>query len=192
LSEQPRDTAAEATHPGQEGTVNFHWDALMTVWEPRSHFSDDEIWATPDCIRLGNCRIPILNGEALLVFLCVHFAFHHEFDGLLLLCNLYLLLRCDAERINWNRLIAIASQCRCRTAFYYALFFAKAVMAAPVRSDILDRLRPPALTQALMPTGRPLFRDSIVPKMLERHVKFLLINSLEGRWRAFRVRFTVM
>ena len=167
-------------------TVDLHWDTLMASWEPRSLFSEQGTWASVDQIRLGNRALPVLKGEALLLYLCVHFAFHHIFDGLLLLCDLFLVLRRDAERIDWDSLVATATRCQCRHALYYSLFFVNTLMAALVPSGILDRLRPPIVIRALMPTDRLLFRDSLAPQMLERYVKLLLIDTQEGRWRAGR------
>jgi hypothetical protein len=170
-------------------TVDLHWDTLMTSWEPQSLFNEEETWASVDQIRLGNRSLPVLTGEALLLYLSVHFAFHHVFDGLILLCDLFLVLRRDAERIDWDRLVAMANRCQCRHALYYSLLFVKALMAGEVPSGILDRLRPPATIRALMPAGRLLFRDTLVPQMLERYVKFLLIDTQQGRWRAFQAWF---
>jgi hypothetical protein len=167
-------------------TVDLHWDTLMTSWEPQSLFSEHETWASVDSIRLGNQALPVLSGELLLIYLCVHFAFHHVFDGLLLLCDLFLVLRRDAERIDWDRLIAMANRCHCQHALYYSLLFVKALMAGEVPSGILDRLRPPATIRALMPAGRLLFRDTLVPPILQPYVKFLLIDTQQGRWRAFQ------
>ena len=167
-------------------TVDLHWDTLMASWEPQSIFSEPETWASLDQLRLGNSAIPVLTGEALLLYLSVHFAFHHVFVGLLLLCDIFLVLRRDAERINWDRLIALAQRCQCRHALYYALFFAKSLMGAHVPSQVFDRLRPPSAIRAIMPASRLLFRDTLVPLMLERYVKFLLIDTQGGRHRALR------
>lgn len=167
-------------------TVDLHWDTLMTSWEPQSLLTDNETWTSLDHFRLGNRAIPILKGEALLLYLCVHFAFHHVFDGLLLLCDLFLILRRDAERTDWDRLIAMANRCQCRHALYCSLYFAKSLMAAPVPDLILDSLRPSALIRTLIPTTRLLFRDSLVSQILERYVKFLLIDTLNGRRRALQ------
>jgi hypothetical protein len=97
-----------------------------------------------------------------------------------------LVLRRDAERIDWDRLIAMANRCHCQHALYYSLLFVKALMAGEVPSGILDRLRPPATIRALMPAGRLLFRDTLVPPILQPYVKFLLIDTQQGRWRAFQ------
>ena len=167
-------------------TVDLHWDTLMASWEPQSLFNEQETWASVDQIRLGNRSLPVLSGEALLLYLCVHFAFHHVFDGLILLCDLFLVLRRDAERIDWDRLVAMANRCKCQHALYYSLLFVKALMAGEVPVGILDRLRPPATIRALMPTGQLLFRDTLVPQMLERYVKYLLIDTQAVRWRAFQ------
>ena len=167
-------------------TVDLHWDTLMTSWEPRSLFSGDEAWSSLDQISLGTRALPVLRGEFLLLYLSVHFAFHHVFDGLLWLCDLFLLLRRDEDRIDWDRLVAMADRCQCRHALYYSLLFVKALMAGEVPFGILDRLRPPATIRTLMPAGQLLFRDTLVPQMLERYVKFLLIDTQQGRWRAFQ------
>lgn len=167
-------------------TVDLHWDTLMASWEPQSLFNDHDVWRNVDRIHLRGADVPILGREALLLHLCVHLAFHHVFDGLLLLCDLYLLLGRDAGRIDWDRLLALASRCRCRHALHFSLVMVNALMGAEVPSSVLDRLRPSATTRHLMPTGRLPFRDSPAPQMLERYVKFLLIDTGEGRWRALR------
>ena len=170
-------------------TVDLHWDTLMTSWEPRSLFSGDEAWSSLDQISLGTRALPVLRGELLLLYLSVHFAFHHVFDGLLWLCDLFLLLRRDEDRIDWDRLVAMADRCQCRHALYYSLLFVKVLMAAKVPPEVLEQLRPPAVIRGMMPAGQLLFRESLVPQMLERYVKFLLIDTQQGRWRAFQTWF---
>ena len=170
-------------------TVDLHWDTLMASWERHSLFREQETWNSLDQIRLGGRALPVLGGEALLLYLCVHFAFHHVFDGLIHLCDLLLLLRRDAERIDWDPLLAMANRCQCRQALYHSLSFAKALMGAQVPSGILDRLRPAAPIRALMPSSWLLFRDTRVPQMLERYVKYLLIDTQGGRWGALQAWF---
>ncbi len=164
--------------------VDLHWDTLMVSWEERSLFREPATWASLDRIRLKDRDLPVLRGEPLLLYLCLHFAFHQVFNGLILLCDLFLLLRRDLDRIDWDHLVALATRCRCRNALYYSLSFAQALMAAQVPKGILDQLRPSALNRVLMPRGRLLFRDDLLPQMLERYVKFLLIDTHQGRWRA--------
>ena len=166
--------------------VDLHWDTLMVSWEKQSLFREPGTWTSLDQIRLRNRALPVLGGESLLLYLCIHFAFHQVFDGLILLCDLFLVLRRDAERIDWDKLLALASRCRCQHALYYSLSFVEALMGAQVPGGILDRLRPPALIRALMPTSLLLFREALAPQMLERYVKFLLIDTREGRWRALQ------
>jgi hypothetical protein len=170
-------------------TVDLHWDTLMASWEPRSLFSGDETWNTLDQISLGSRTLPVLRAELLLLYLCVHLAFHHVFDGLLLLCDLFLLLRRDTGRIEWDRLIAMANRYQCRHAAYYSLFFARTLMGAQVPPEVLSRLRPPVVIRGLMPAGHLLFRDTLAPQMLERYVKFLLIDTQRGRLRAIEAWF---
>jgi hypothetical protein len=170
-------------------TVDLHWDTLMASWEPGSLFNGDEVWSSLDRISLGSRVLPVLRGELLLLYLCVHFAFHHVFDGLLWLCDLVLLLGREADRIDWDRLIAMAGRCQCRHAAYYSLYFARVLMDAEVPPDVLDRLRPPAVIRGLMPSGHLLFRDALAPQMLERYVKFLLIDTQAGRNRALQSWF---
>jgi len=169
--------------------VDLHWDTLMASWERHSLFREPKTWASLDQIRLKNRLLPVLGGEPLLLYLCIHFAFHQVFDGLLLICDLFLVLRRDGDRTDWEYLLALAARCRCQHALYYSLSFVKALMAAQVPAEIVDHLRPSGLNRVLMPTGRLLFRDASVPQMLERYVKFLLIDTHGGRWRAIQAWF---
>lgn len=67
---------------------------------------------------------------------------------------------------------------------YYALTCVQSLLGAQVPTAVLDHLRPPAQVRLLMPTERLLVRDREVPQILERYVKFLLIDHEAGRLRA--------
>lgn len=165
-------------------TVDLHWDTLMASWGPPSLLSDTEVWSLTDQIKIGRRIVPVLGGEVLLLHLCVHFTFHHAFDGLILLCDLLLVLRREADRIDWDRLLRKADHYQCRHAVYCALACAQSLLAAQIPSTVLDRLQPPAAVQFLIPVDRLLLRDRPVPQLLERYVKFLLIDNQAGRRRA--------
>ena len=165
-------------------TVDLHWDTLMASWGPPSLLSGTEAWSVAEQIQIGGRLVPILGGETLLLHLCVHFTFHHAFDGLILLCDLFLVLRREGSRIDWDRLLRKADRYRCRYAVYYALTCVQSLLGAHIPSPILKRLRPAVPVRLLMPVTQLLLRDRPVPQMLERYVKFLLIDDQAGRWRA--------
>mgnify|MGYP001190310109 FL=1 len=165
-------------------TVDLHWDTLMASWGPPSLLSDTEAWSFAEQIQIGGRLVSVLGGETLLLHLCVHFTFHHAFDGLILLCDLFLVLRLEGGRIDWDRLLRKADRYRCRYAVYYALTCVQSLMWAHIPSPILKRLRPAIPVRLLMPVTRLLLRDRPVPQLLERYVKFLLIDDQAGRWRA--------
>jgi hypothetical protein len=49
--------------------------------------------------------------------------------------------------------------------------------------------RQPIVIRSLIPAGHLLFRDTLPPQMLERYVKFLLIDTQKGRLRAIQAWF---
>lgn len=165
-------------------TVDLHWDTLMVSWGPPSLLSGAEAWSFAEQIQIGRRIVPVLGSEILLLHLCVHFTFHHAFNGLILLCDLFLVLRREGSRIDWDRLLRKADRYQCRHAVYYALTCVQSLLGAHIPSPILDRLRPAVPARLLMPVGRLLLRDRPVPQLLERYVKFLLIDDQAGRWRA--------
>lgn len=165
-------------------TVDLHWDTLMASWRPPSLLGETLAWDCPDRIHVGRQTVPVLGGEILFLFLCVHFAFHHVFDGLILLCDLFLALRRDGNRIDWNRLLQMAQRHQCSQATYYALTCVQSLLGAQVPTPVLDHLQPPVRVRLLMPTQRLLVRDRAVSQILERYVKFLLIDNEAGRLRA--------
>lgn len=167
-------------------TVDLHWDTLMASWRPPSLLGEAIVWDCPNRIQVGGQIVRVLGGEVLLLYLCVHFAFHHVFDGLLLLCDLFLVLKRDGDRIDWDRLLQMADRHQCRQAVYYALTCVQSLLDAQVSSSVLDRLRPPIRVRLLMPTERLLVRDRAVSQALERYIKFLLIDNEVGRLRAVR------
>lgn len=167
-------------------TVDLHWDTLMVSWRPPSLLSETLAWDCPDRIQVGRRIVPVLGGETLLLYLCVHYAFHHVFDGLILLCDLFLALRRNGNPIDWDRLLQMAGYHQCRQAVYYALTCVQSLLGAQVPTPVLDHLRPPAQVRLLMPMERLLVRDRAVPQILERYVKLLLIDDEAGRLRAAR------
>lgn len=66
-------------------TADLHWDTLMASWGPPSLLDETIAWDAPDRIQLDRRIVPVLGGEILLLFLCIHFAFHHVLDGLILM-----------------------------------------------------------------------------------------------------------
>lgn len=167
-------------------TVDLHWDTLMASWKSPSLLGETLAWDCPDRIQIGRHIVPVLGGEILLLFLCVHFAFHHVFDGLILLCDLFLTLKRNGINTDWDRLLQMAHRHQCRQAAYYALTCAQSLLGARVPTPVRNHLRPPAPIRLLMPTERLLVRDKEVPQMLERYVKFLLIDHEADRLRAAR------
>jgi hypothetical protein len=167
-------------------TVDLHWDTLMASWGPPSLLGDTIAWEFPDQIQIGRQIVSVLGGEILLLHLCVHFTFHHALDGLILLCDLFLVLRRDDNRIDWDRLLRQADRYRCRHAVYYALSCVQSLLGAHIPSSILDRLKPAIPVRLLMPVGRLLLRDHAVPQLLERYIKLLLIDDQSDRWQAAR------
>ncbi|PWB79128.1 MAG: hypothetical protein C3F08_07445 [Candidatus Methylomirabilota bacterium] len=165
-------------------TVDLHWDTLMVSWKPPSLLGETLAWDCPDRIYVGTQIIRVLGGEILLLFLCVHLAFHHVFDGLILLCDLFLALKRDGDRIDWDRFLQMAHRYQCRQAAYYALTSVQSLLGAHVPTLVLNQLRPPAKVRLLMPTERLLVRDRAVPQILERYIKFLLIDYETDRMRA--------
>lgn len=165
-------------------TVDLHWDTLMASWRPPSLLGETLAWDCPDRIQVGRQIVSVLGGEVLLLFLCVHFTFHHVFDGLILLCDLFLALGRDGNRTDWDRFLQMAHRYQCRQAAYYALTCAQSLLGAHVPTPVLNRLQPPVRVRLLMPTERLLVRDRAVPQILERYVKFLLIDNEAGRLRA--------
>ncbi|HWR20898.1 MAG TPA: nucleotidyltransferase family protein, partial [Verrucomicrobiae bacterium] len=132
-------------------TVDLHWDTLMVSWGPPSLLSAAETWGLADQIQIGRQLVSVLGGETLLLHLCVHFTFHHAFDGLILLCDLFLVLMREGGRIDWDRLLRKVDRYRCRYAVYYALTCVQSLLGAHIPSPILKRLRPAIPVRLLMP-----------------------------------------
>jgi hypothetical protein len=167
-------------------TVDLHWDTLMASWGPPSLMGDASTWGSLERIECGGRLVPVMGGDSLILFLCVHFAFHHVLDGLILLCDLFLVLRRDAHRIDWDRLVLMARHYRCLQAVYYALTSAQRLLGAQIPSVVFEYLMPATAVRLLMPVDRLLVRARPVPQMLERFVKLLMIDDQAGRWKALQ------
>lgn len=165
-------------------TVDLHWDTLMASWGPPSLLGDVGTWESLERIECGGRLVPVMGGESLVLFLCVHYAFHHVLDGLILLCDLFLVLRRDADRIDWDRLVQMAHRHQCLQAAYYALASAHTLLGARIPSSVLEHLKPAQAIRLLMPVEGLLARERPVSQALERYVKLLMIDDQAGRWKA--------
>ncbi len=166
--------------------LDLHWDTLLASWEPRSLLANEETWQRSRLLDLGTFSISVLAPEELLLYLALHLAFHHVFSGLLLFCDLVLLLKKYGNGLDWQRVYDLASRSGGRRALDDTLVFARILLDAPLPDTIFQRLDAAPLHRRLIPARRLLLGAGPPSQAIERYVKFLLIDGMPARVRALR------
>ena len=92
----------------------------------------NEAWerATPG--RLAGVEVYALSPEDLLLHLCIHLAFHHDFHGagLRAFCDMQTTIHRYSDAIHWAHLTELAATWQARHAAYVTLAFADEMVAA--------------------------------------------------------------
>ncbi len=172
--------------PGFPVLLDLHWDTLLASWEPHSLLTNEETWQRSRVLKLGTFSISVLAPEELLLYLALHLAFHHVFSGLVLFCDLALLLKKYGNGLDWQRVYSLASRSGGRRALDDSLAFARILLDVPLPDAIVQRLDAAPLHRRLIPTRSLLLGAGPPSQAIERYVKFLLIDGMSARVRALR------
>ncbi len=129
--------------------VELHWNVVL----PRSpHFIvPDDLWTRALPVRVGNTELLGLCPEDVLLHLCEHASYHHEFSrGVHPLCDIAETVRTFGPSLNWDAVVTRAMQWRWDRGAYIALRLSREHLGAPVPSQVLRALRSPGFDDALL------------------------------------------
>lgn len=171
--------------PGLPLAVDLHWDTLTVSWTKKPFLDNDTIWSNLREISCQQSPFSVLNEHDLILFLCLHLSYHHQFGKLLSLMDLALALEKFSGSLEWEYIVKQTIEMNAKNAVYYVLKLADSLLDAPAPSTVLKRLKPKKL-----PSSRPpdwlVFRERSLPKLLHRPVKLILIDDWAERARAIQ------
>ena len=173
-------------------TFEIHWNI---VGPEESWFVDHEwLWQQSVPVQIAGCAALTLSPEALLLHLCLHTSYHHQFAfGLRPSCDIATVITRSGPALDWR---AVADQAVCngwQRGVYLALRLAQELVGAKIPDYVLERLRPADMTDTLLATVRSqVFGDKrIAASIPVRLAEFLESRSFIDKMRIFWQRVFV-
>lgn len=128
-------------------TIHVHWHLVNTSVPATAYvqFMDmREIWARSVTASVADTEVRVLCPEHLVIYLCEHaLRVGHSFDRLILVCDIYYVLRTFEKDIDWEFLVAESRRFHVERLVYHGLF---------IVSHYTRQNPPPAVMAALKPS----------------------------------------
>ncbi|RJP80452.1 MAG: hypothetical protein C4522_07590 [Desulfobacteraceae bacterium] len=119
--------------------VDVHW-----YLEQYLDLDMNRIWDMARPVVIAGVHALVLSPEHLIVHLCMHLSFHHQFRfaGLRTFCDIRETIKRYPSGFNWKEVIDYSEECSIRNGVYLTLFLAKTLTGAMVPEDVLENLKP--------------------------------------------------
>jgi hypothetical protein len=135
----------------QKGHADFeiHWN--LTAPGKSYSIDPDSLWDHAIPIHVAGCDALALSPEDLLLHLCLHTSYHHQFAfGLRPSCDIAETIAYFGTSLNWNAVVERANRRGWQRGVYLALRLAKELAGAEVPSHILEMLRPVDMAETIL------------------------------------------
>lgn len=135
------------------GRVEVHWN----LTRPGLDISIDPagLWERAGEIEIAGQRVMALSVEDLLLHLCQHASYHHDFlPGLYPLCDIAATIRRFGSAIDWTAVCLRAEAWGWQRGVYLCLYLARDLVGAAVPEDVLQRLRPAGIGDDVVEAAR--------------------------------------
>jgi len=162
---------------GKKLIVELHVEFNANPWAKVSGFDFKGFWDNLVPVKYNDFCIPCLPVEANLLFLILHCAANHNFDRLMMFCDIDLLIRKYEDIIDWEHIATYARENHCRKALYYCLAYCRQLLRTPVPGFFLEKLNPGFFSTLLLPTRLLLVRDGLQPKSLKKYMHAFLLDN---------------
>ncbi len=124
--------------------LHLHWhltNASRPLHAYTSKIDMDSIWNEAVSFNIGNTSAMTMSPHHMLIHLCEH-AFRHSFDRLILLSDIFELIRYYDKHLLWNQVIKEANRFNLIRPLYYSLYFTHKFLGAKIPRGILSSIRP--------------------------------------------------
>ncbi len=174
----------------QKAYVDLHWETLMISWNRQPFLRSEEVWKGVRWVTIAGLKLPGLQPQMLLPYLCLHLALHHQFGNLLTLCDLALVIARFGEEMDWQEMVRKSNELRIRKPVYYSLKLTASLLGTEIPADVLLELRSPKIEEKLIPFDFLVFRKRPLSVNVERFIKWVLIDDLEGKKNSLAAFFS--
>jgi hypothetical protein len=165
--------------------VEIHW-GLQDPWRP-VRVDLEGIWKRARPATIATCPALIMAPDDLVLYLCLHTAYHHKLEHSLQgLCDISLTIRGDKQSLDWRVVEQRAYEWKIAKYAYLALRLTRELLDAPIPDSILAALEPPDSLQ--QPELEGAVRTAVeryeAPAMTLTFVRFWSSGDLSKRARA--------
>lgn len=157
--------------------IELHW----TLEKPSAGFNIDVagLWRRARPAAFGNTNALALCMEDLLLHLCLHASYHHQFRfGLRPFCDVAVMLRRCHNQLDWEQLQTRANAWGVTKCVYVTLRLAAELLEANVPETVLQVLKPRELKQSFVAVSKEFTLQNIGDSFLWR--KILALWNAEG------------
>jgi hypothetical protein len=134
------------------GSFEIHWN--LTYPGESYSINPEELWERAKPVHINGCDVLALSSEDLLLHLCLHTSYQHQFAfGLRPFCDIAETIAHFGPALDWQIMAEQATRWGWQRGVYLALRLAKEMAGADVVADILERLRPADMTEAVLETA---------------------------------------
>jgi len=138
----------------KKGHAGFevHWNLTA----PRDYYNIDpgELWERAVPVHIAGCDALTLSPEDLLLHLCLHTSYQHQFAfGLRPFCDIAETIARFDSTLDWQTIIERAALWGWQRGVYLALRMATELAGAEIPDDILERLQPVDMKEAVLETA---------------------------------------
>ena len=161
--------------------LDLHWETLMISWNRRPFLSSSKVWEEIRWLEYSGMELPVLQPQTLIPYLCIHFAFHHQFGKLLTLCDLDLAIQKFGREVDWEEIVWQSREMMIRKPVHHSLMLAASLLETEVPGSVLRALGKGQIGGKLFPLNYLIFREKPLNTNVERLAKFVLIDGLPGK-----------
>lgn len=126
----------------------IHWN----VTSPQESYAiePDDLWKRSVPLTVGSAATRALCPEDLLLHLCVHASYHHQFEiGLRPFCDIAAAVERFADRLDWPAIGRRAKEWGWERGVYLTLRMSHDLVGAAVPMDVLDGWQPSDMTEEI-------------------------------------------
>jgi hypothetical protein len=159
---------------GNVDIVEIHW----TLTRPNQPYTIaiEALWARAVPLQIAGVDVSGLCTEDLLLHLCLHTSYQHQFAfGLRPSCDIAYLIRRYGEALDWEIVQQRTSAWGWERGVYLALRVAQELVGAAVPDEVLRRLKPAAFEEALVATAKhQIFTERKATRTMRRNLAQLM------------------
>jgi len=103
----------------------------------------DGMWERARLAKIANVEVLVLSPEDLILHLCLHASFHHEFRiGLMPICDISETIQHYQNEIDWKQLLSTVNEYGISKFIYCTLSLTKKMLGTEIPDDVLTELKP--------------------------------------------------